>query len=172
MDVVTLPLVTRDTEVDAALAKAKESRRSGVVVAWNPDEYRLFHAGDLLRARADAVGLIGNLQGGHAVVLVRPTDVVTHGVDVIHPQRTWNAYERMLDQTPASYALVGASSHDVMIVTRHEGQTAELSLTGGFECDGSPTHYFPAPSVSTGDDCPRYPHCQGPDGRPSRIRPA
>jgi CBS domain-containing protein len=171
MDVVTVPLVSPASTVEQALAAMNGARRAGVVVEEAPDRYRLLFAGDLLRARASNVPVVGAIGGGEAVVLVDPLLAQSFQIDLVRPSRSPLAYEQMLDARGSSFGLVGEGPADVMLVTRHEGLGEMLTLTGGYECTGSPRHYFPQPYVTAGQQCPLYPACAVDGAPPSTIRP-
>lgn len=172
MDVVVLPMVWPDTKVNVALEMLQAHRRAGVVRQDLNDTYRLLFAGDLLRARAAGVSVAGEVEGGRPIFLVDSSTATAFNADLIRPRRTWAAYEQMLDALDAHYGLVGETGNEAMIVTRHEDETVALSTTGGFECTGRPTHYFPEPRVSVGEVCPLFPECSRSDGTTPTIRPA
>ena len=171
MDVVMLPLVWPHSDITWALQQMRKHERGGVVMNDASDNYTLFYAGNLLRARAKHAVKMQQVEGGHPVVLPSDDHVQTFKLDLIRPNRTWQAYEQMLVNVKSSYALTGQSADAVMIVTQHEGQTATL-MTGGYECNGTPTHYFPEPRVWLGEDCPQFPECVGPGGTTPTIRAA
>jgi hypothetical protein len=172
VDVVTLPLVRHDTTVEEALEAMNAWRRSGVVVLDQTDDYRLFFAGDLLRARANKIQQCGEAEGGKRLVIVDPPLVQQFSLDLVRPRRSWAQYEQMLDSQQSSFALVGEGNNEVLLVTRHEELEQMLTLTGGYECTGAPRHYFPEPYVTNGAQCPLYPACAVHGQPPSIIRPA
>jgi len=172
MDVVILPLVWQTTPVGDALEMLKDSKRAGVV-RENPDgTYRLLFAGDLLRARAAGKTLVEHVQGGRDVLLTDASMAASANVDLVRPHRTWQPWEQLLDARAVEYGLIGANSEHVMLVTRHEGLKDMLSATGGFECTGTPTHFFPEPEVKVNTNCPLFPACQRADGTTPQIQPA
>jgi hypothetical protein len=172
MDVVILPLVWHTTPVAEALEMLKDNKRAGVV-RENPDgTYRLLFAGDLLRARATAKTLVEQVQGGRDILLMDAPMATSANVDLVRPHRTWQPWEHLLDARAVEYALIGANSEHVMLVTRHESLKDMLSTTGGFECTGTPTHFFPEPEVGVNMDCPLFPACQRTDGTTPKIQPA
>lgn len=171
MDVVMLPLVSPQTPVPSALDLLRRRERSGLVVE-SDNEYTLLYAGDLLRARARQIATVGEVPKARPVPLLDADQARKFDLDLVRPRRTWQSYERVLDSLGALYGLVGDSQDMAMIVTRHEGLTYMLKTTGGYECSGKPTHYFPEPRVSNGDDCPLYPECSAPGGGVPKIRPA
>lgn len=172
MDVVVLPLVWSHTTVSEALDLLQQHKRSGVVCHGTDDRYQLIYAGDLLRARARAASTIALVGERHPVLLVDEQRARPFGVDAIRPRRTPLQYEHLFDASKVQYGLVGEAADVVLIVTRHEGQTQTLTSTGGYECNGSPTHYFPEPRVTVGQVCPQYPLCSTVDGSKPTIRPA
>jgi hypothetical protein len=172
MDVVMIPLVRPQEQVSSALDLLYRRERSGLLVQSPSDTYRLFHAGDLLRGRAADISVVERVTGGYEVLVVELSVAQSFGVDLIRPFRTPRQCEGMLDRYRARYALVGEAYDTAMIMTRHEGQAAALTMTGGYECSGLPTHRFPEPRVSVGDRCPENPHSSGPDGGVPTIRPA
>jgi hypothetical protein len=169
MDVVMVPLVWPGTPVGEALELLKRRERSGLVVQ-NPDEsYHLLYAGDLLRARAAGVSTVGEVERRHRVLTLNAEWASTYALDLVTPRRTGQNYERFLATEGAEYALAGDSYDTVMIVTHHEGQTEALTMTGGYRCTGTPTHYFPEPRVSSGEQCPLYPECSQKSGVPHVV---
>jgi hypothetical protein len=166
-----IPLVWPQEQVSSALDLLHHRERSGLVVHSSADTYQLLHAGDLLRARDVDISVVGSVTGGYEVFVVEPPIAQSFGVDLVRPGRTPGQYEDMLDKHTTQYALVGETYDTAMIVTRHESQAEALKISGGYECSGSPTHYFPQPRVSLGDRCPEYPLCSSPDGVVPTIRP-
>jgi hypothetical protein len=172
MDVVIIPLLRPQAEVASALELLRRWERAGVVV--NPDwasSYRLLHAGDMLRARDAGIPVLAEVPGGYSVLTVDQPMADAFHLDLVRPALTWQQYETMLDEQGAQFALVGEAYDAAMVVTRHEEQQMTLSGTGGFQCSGSPRHYFPEPRVALGDPCPEIPLCTSPAGEPV-IEPA
>lgn len=172
MDVVFLPLVWPATSVKDALDLLREYKRAGLVCQMQNDLYQLMYAGDLLRARAHAATTIADVHQRRPVLLVDEVRARPFGVDIVRPRRTSLQFEKLFDFSNVQYGLVGEASDMCLIVTRHEGQTEALRLTGGYECNGTPTHYFPEPRVTVGQVCPEFPLCSRPDGSTPTIRPA
>jgi CBS domain-containing protein len=172
MDVVMLPLVDARTTVSDALAIMTRQRRAGVVVQRNDDDYTILDAGTLLRARARGVTRVNRVAGAEKVQLLSPAVARKHRVDIVRPQRTWAQYEAMLEKADRRYSLVGASNDTAMVVTASEQLTAALSMAGGYECTGTPRHFFPKPRVNPGATCPDYPICKVHGGGVSKIRRA
>jgi hypothetical protein len=172
MDVIVLPLVWPNTPVAGALEMLHTYKRAGVVRQGWDDTYRLLYAGDLLRAREDGIAEVGQIDAGESVMIVEMPAVTTFSIDIVRPRRTEPQYEQMLDAHGMTYGLVGETSREVMIVTRHEDETETLSGTGGYECTGTPKHFFPRPRVQVNTNCPRYPACSRADGTIPKIRPA
>lgn len=168
MDTVMLPLVWPVSEVEWALEQLRKRQRGGLVRHNIDDTYTLFSLGDLARARAHDRRMMEQVQGGHPVHLLDAADAAT--LDLVRPLKTGRGWEQILDKFGLMYALAGESQDTVMIVTRHETETAKLS-SGGYKCTGTPTHYFPDPRVSPGDLCPMIPECSGPGGMQSTIQP-
>jgi hypothetical protein len=172
MDVTMLPMVWPGTAVREALDRLDEARRAGVVVQNFDDSYVLFYTGQLLRARDQMVATVGQVPGGHPVLLLDVGKAQQFSIDLVRPNRTADAYEKLLEANGVDYALAGESSDMAMVVTKHEGQTLALNSTGGYKCTGTPTHYFPEPRVDAGDPCPMYPECSTPDRSRPIVRPA
>ena len=171
MDTVMLPRVGAASEVEWALEQLRIRHRAGLVRRNMDDTYTLFFLSDLARARADRRSMMEQVQRGYPVLLLDELDVATATtLDLVRPIRTGHEWEKVLARSGLSYALVGESEDMVMIVTEHEWQTEMLS-TGGYECTGTPTHYFPEPRVKVGDLCPRIPECSGPWGSHPTIKP-
>jgi hypothetical protein len=173
MEVVTLPLVMPDFSVHAALRLMTSAARAGVVVAGSQDRYRLLFAGDLLRAREAGVAHVGGITQFEPVQIVNGALASRFDVDLVRPSASAQAYEKLLDDRQAKFALIGEGPRDVMLVTRFEELERMLTLTGGYECTGNnPRHYFPAPYVTVGQDCPLFPACAVPGAPRSTVRPA
>ena len=132
-----------------------------------PDRYRLLYAGDLLQARAAKVPTVGEVRGGHAVLVLDDKIAASDGLDLVFPMRTGQLYENMLVRRGVDYCLTGAAEDTVTIVTLHEDQGYAL-MGPAYQCNGQrKTHYFPEPRVSPGQRCPKIPSC----GRTSTIEP-
>lgn len=171
VDVVTLPLVPPETQIGAALRILREQRRSGLVTRdRDGSNYRLLYAGDLLRARAAHTPTVGDVPDARPVLVLNARLAQSFALDLVRPMATGLSYERMLGERGFTYALAGESDDAVMIVTLREDLAYALRGTGGYECDGQPTHYFPQPRVNLRDPCPRYPECSRPDGAMPTIR--
>jgi hypothetical protein len=170
MDIVMLPRVLPTDEVGWAIRQLRERKRAGVVRHNTDDTYTLFYLSDLGRARTQKLSTMEQVPNGSPVVLLNSPYAAKYALDLVRPTRTAQAYEGMLADLGLSYAVAGETADTVMVVTEHESQTAALS-TGGYECTGTPTHYFPQPMVSVGDACPLSPECDGPDGAQPTIRP-
>jgi hypothetical protein len=166
MDVVVVPLVWQEAEVGPLMELLDRRERSGLVVHhYFPDgseRYRLVYAGSLMEARRAQVPTVGEVPGGHDVQVVDDGLARSWGLDLVRPGLTWERYETMLDHHGVQYALVGETSDDVMVVTRHEDLTETLRAAF-YQCNGPNWHGFPEPRVSIGDPCPRRPECGRPD---------
>jgi hypothetical protein len=172
MDVVILPLISPDTSVMTALGLLRDRQRSGLVVEQLSEEYTLLYSGDMLRARAAKISWIGQVPGGRPMLRLRIEHARKYELDLVRPLKTWQSYERMLASNGVNYALSGSSRDTAVVVTLHEGLAEMLMMTGGYECSGTPTHYFPEPRVRVGERCPLYPECSAPGGGVPKIRPA
>ena len=166
MDVVVVPLVWQEAEVGPLMELLGRRGRSGLVVHhYLPDgseRYRLVYAGSLMEARRAEVPTVGEVPGGHDVLVVDGGIARSFDLDLVRPGLTWERYENLLDRHGVQYALVGETSDDVMVVTRHEDLTTTLRAAF-YQCDGPNWHGFPEPRVSIGDPCPRRPECGRPD---------
>jgi hypothetical protein len=171
VDVVILPLLNHSETVSVALKRMREAERSGIVRHNKDDTHTLFYAGDLLRAAAKRVRRLADVREGEHVVLLDIRRAQKFKLDIVRPLRTASAYETMFASAHADYALVGETWQSAMIVTSSEDKTADLSMTGGYECTGKPRHYFPRPRVKVGQSCPLRPECKLSGGVPT-IRPA
>jgi hypothetical protein len=171
MDTVALPLLGSHSSVASAIAQLGRQGRSGLIVEQG-DNYRVLHAGDLLRARRDGIEKLSEVGEGEPVMLLAPSHIASFGLDPIRPLRSQAQYQEFLTQSKRNYGLVGATRDVAMIVTVSELYAQTLTLTGGFQCDGSPTHYFPLPNVVLGQYCPKYPECSCPSGRRPTIEAA
>lgn len=172
MDVVILPLLNHTETVAAALKCMRARERAGIVRQNKDDTQTLFYAGDLLRARAKRTRTLGDMLDGEKVVLLDIPRARKYRLDIVRPHRTRRGYETMLASAQADYSLVGGTADAAMIVTVSEDMTAGLSMTGGYECTGTPRHYFPRPRVQVGKPCPLRPECKLSGGGVPTIRPA
>jgi CBS domain-containing protein len=171
MDSVGVPLCPEDESVDDALGELRAKNRSGIVVQ-SAGGYRLLHVGNLLYARARGLGTLADIDGGQPVILLQAHHIKEFQLDIINPGNTWQQYETFLRGVAHRYTLLNTTGNTAMLVTASEKDALTLTLTGGYQCDGTPTHYFPEPRVIDGEDCPKWPECMGPGGRKSKIHPA
>ncbi len=170
MDSVKLPFLTRETSVDEALMRLRERQRSGVVIEV-PHTHVLLHTGDLLYGRAKRVKTLGDIGVGERVILLRDKQFTQFNLDPVHPERTGRQFEVFLNNVGHRYALIGTHGDTVTIVTASELDTMALTQTGGYQCDGNPTHYFPLPRVVSGQVCPMWPACSKIDNSKPKIYP-
>jgi len=168
MEVVTLPVVSQSSKVSDALAKMNEYKRAGVV-RHDPseDKYRVLFVRDLLRAQDNGTPSIAQVEGGSDILILDPVTASAFGVDAVRPHRTYLEAEKMLDARGVGYALLAASWDEAMLMTRYEKYSH--NLTSRYKCNGTPTHVFPEPYVSPGQQCPDYPLCSGPGSAPPTI---
>lgn len=171
MDSVEIPLCSAGETIDGALGELRAKNRSGVVVQ-SAGGYRLLHAGDLLYARDKGLATLGDVDDGQPVILLQEEHVKEFRLNTTNPKSTWHEYEAFLRDVAHRYTLLSTTGNTAMIVTASELDTLALTLTGGYQCDGTPTHYFPQPRVSDGEDCPKWPECTGPGGGKSKVHPA
>ena len=181
MDSIDVPIYQQSdrTSIDHALKELRRMKRGGLLIR-NRDEYRLLFAGDLLRARRDGMVTVQDIPAGYPVMVATDEHVHIHGLNLLEPQRTGQGYEAMLDQHKVRFGVLmrdaplGLSSGGVTatrrVVTRFETLVATLSMTGGYECDGVPKHYFPEPYASAGEECPLRGECRRNDGSTPRVR--
>ena len=169
MDTVMLPKVHRSTSLFAALERMRVAQRSGLLVEIDFEKIRLLYLGQLLKAIEGQVETVGEIREAHRVVVLDMGRSQQSGLDLVRPYRTEAAFENFLVGEQADYALAGDSSDMAMVVTKSETQRAALTMTGGYRCTGKPRHYFPEPSVSAGQDCPRYPECSASGTRPTIV---
>lgn len=156
MDVISLPLLSNQDSLHLALARLKSYERAGVVVREDSDHFRLLHAGKLLTARADGYQLLSQVAGGEEVYVMTSVDVSNYSVDLVQPLATPGQYQSMFN-APAfafDFALVGVDQDIAMIVTRSETKKEALQGSGGYECNGTPKHFFPEPRVTARQNCP------------------
>jgi hypothetical protein len=155
MDVVSLPLVFNSDTVHHALDRLKEMQRSGVVVDRTGNNFWLYFTGDLLDARAKCIKVMSEVAGGEPIHRASRDDAGKYTLDFVQPFESESGYNAMFAGVPENYALVAAGDETAILVTRHETVKDELVVTGGYECTGPTTHYFPRPSVSVGMKCPK-----------------
>jgi hypothetical protein len=177
MDSIDVPIYLQSdrTRIDDALQELRRRKRGGLLVRGK-DECRLLFAGDLLRARRDGISAVQRISGGQPVMVVTEEHARSHGVDLRDLQRRPREFETMMEHHQRSYAISdprapSSVSHAVpMLVTRSEELGRFLRMTGGYECNGDPKHFFPQPYASAGDDCPLYPECSRPDGSIPKVK--
>jgi hypothetical protein len=170
VDSVDVPLCSAGDAIDGALAVLRAKNRSGVVVQ-SASGYRLLHVGDILYARDRGLATLGDVDGGQPVIQLEAQHVKEFRLNTTSPKSTWQEYETFLRGVAHRYTLLSTTGSTAMLVTASELDTLALTLTGGYQCDGTPTHYFPQPRVSNGEDCPKWPECTGPGGRKSKVHP-
>jgi hypothetical protein len=171
MDSVDIPFFSGGESIATALKQMRAKNRSGVVVEGEGG-YQLLHAGDLLYARDKGLAALGEVGGGHPVILLQKEHVKEFELNSVNPKSTWEEYETLLQNVGHRYTLLSATGNTATLVTASELDALSLTLTGGYQCDGTPTHYFPQPRVSDGEDCPKWPECNCPGGRKPKVHPA
>ncbi len=170
MEPIKLPFFSSITRIDDALDQMRAKRRSGLVVE-GLSAPKLLYAGDLLYARKEGAVTLGDIQRGEPLILLLNKRIVEFPVGSVEPKGKKKQYERHLKSPEQRYALVGTSGESAMVVAASESYALAVTLTGGYECDGNPTHYFPLPRVIAGQTCPLWPACSRPDGTKSKVRP-
>ena len=173
MDVITIPFVPMSISVSKALEVLKQHGRSGLV-AESPDSgFRVLYTGDLLQARASRITRLAgiDLPDTRRCELLDMPRARRYGVDVIRPTATIDEFSKLFTVLDAEFALTGVTRDTVMIVTLRESQVEAMRMTGGYECTGTPTHYFPEPRVRPNQKCPKYPLCSESGGGVPTIRP-
>lgn len=162
MDIVALPLLTEATAVNLAVAVLKQCQRTGIVVdVGGHGPFKLFHAGEILAARATHLGRIADLSGGDVIELVSGQDAKSHRLDLVQPMATQSQYEAYFRGIVPDFAVVGAGNGIALLVTRSEQFAEILQGPGGYQCTGNPQHYFPLPRVTLGQRCPSGGHQPG-----------
>lgn len=167
MDIVNLPLIESNTDVSSAINRLRVEARSGLVVHEADDSHHLLYAGDLLRARVKGIHAVGQIVGTRPVVLIDRNWANKHDLDLdLDVDRfdlaQFSMFQSLHGMAKVNYALAARSREDLTIVTMGEWQLPMLTMTGGYRCNGTPTHYFPEPRVVIGAPCPLYPGCQIP----------
>lgn len=173
MDSVEIPFLLPNTRIDSALSELRARKRAGLVMKGK-SKSRVLYAGDLLYGRKSGVVTLGDVETGSAIVTLQDKDITKFKLDLDEPTRTWKQYESFLRSVDCGYTLLGTSGSSARIVTVSEEYGTALRLTGGYECDGEPTHYFPLPRVVIGENCPLWPACRPKDGGTGKpkIRPS
>lgn len=171
MDSVELPLFLPDESISNALSELRAKNRSGLVVGEG-NGYLLLYAGDLLRARASGATTLRDVANGEPVVILENHHIQQFQLDLTTPKNTWKEYEKFLQSVGSRYTLTGTTRDTAMVVTASETDVMALTLTGGYQCDGTPTHSFPRPRVGDGQDCPMWPECSRSDGQRPKVHPA
>jgi hypothetical protein len=172
MDTIDLPLYRSDFNKSLAevLSHLKERQRGGLVLKTE-DQYQLFYLGDLLECQATGATQLSAVQGGKPIQLLHNNDALTYQVDLIRPQQSAVGYTQLLKAYGRDYALAGETDDVALLITRSEQFGYALRVTGGYQCNGTPTHFFPYPRVVAGQTCPKYPECQLPDNSVTKIVP-
>jgi hypothetical protein len=170
MDIVNLPLLSLTTTIPEALNVLKLSQRSGLVVR-DAQAVRLLHTGDLLYARAAGTHTLGDIHDLRIAIQPTSQHIERFKLDLGKPTNTGSQYEAFLSANHYRYAFLDSDQGHARIVTLSELDALGLTLTGGYQCDGSPTHYFPLPRVIVGQDCPLWPRCSRMDGSRPQVEP-
>jgi hypothetical protein len=170
MKSVTLPFFAATVSIGDALEQLRTDKRSGLIIAGDRGN-TLLHTGDLLYARAKGIATVGKVGTGRPVILLQDRHIAQFGLNSKLPESTGKEFEQYLQNFSHRYALVSTSGDSATVVTASELDFLALTLTGGYECDGTPTHYFPLPRVTAGQTCPRWPICSRPDGKKPQVRP-
>lgn len=175
-DVVNLPLVEHTATVAAALKRMGRAR-AGIVVKWPDDAHSLVLAGALLRARDAGVELVSGVPGVHLVTPHRSNTRARQIADQIglmevfdktKDQIARSVYTQLFRKIGYDYAIAGSSNRMARVITGSPRVAAMLNMSGGYQCTGTPRHYFPDPFVEVDDPCPEVPLC----GKDSVIVPA
>jgi hypothetical protein len=169
-----IPFLSESLTVSKALDALKQRGRSGMVVESPAHGYRVLFTGDLLQARASRISRVAaiELPADRTCVLLDMPQARRYGVDLVRPWKTSGKFSKLLTQLNTEFALAGVTSDTVMIVSARETWVEAMNMTSGYECTGTPTHYFPEPRVRPNQRCPRYPLCSLPGGGVPTIRPS
>jgi hypothetical protein len=154
MDVLWLPVIWPNDTLDNVLAAIDSAGRSAAVVQQD-DGYELVWVGSVLEAQARGAVTLAQVTDREPVHVADVSDAAMHGVDLVRPLRTPAQYEHLLDKVSCAYAVVAHAHQTALVVTQHEGQTAEASHANRYYCDGASTHFFPKPVVGVGQPCPK-----------------
>jgi hypothetical protein len=190
VDSIDVPIYRQlgQDSIEDALAELRRKQRGGILIE-DRGRYRLLFAGDLLRARHDGRLNVQDVPGGEPAMVATEEHAAAYGLDLDQPLHSWQQYETILDAHRRRYAvpapalppitvrpahpLTRVGGHTVFatatIVTRSEEYGALLRMTGGYECDGEPKHFFPEPYAQAGDNCPLYPECSRTDGSIPKV---
>jgi len=171
MDSLDVPLCSSHESIVNALEDLRARNRSGIVVQGKAG-YSLLHAGDLLYARDKGLTTLADISGGEPVIGLQKHHAKEFSLSVEFPASTSTEYETFLRSINHRYTLLSATGQSATIVTASESDAGALRLTGGYQCDGTPTHYFPRPRVSDGEVCPKWPECSRPDAKKPTVHPA
>jgi len=151
MDIVELPVLSIEAQLDEALAEMKQKERSAVV-AIDGTRCWLFKAGWVVVGLARHEKVLADVENRTRVHLALPTEVDSYGIDLINPTNTWTAVESFLDNvarrsymiTTTQPLLIGQMA---AVVTRHESLAVAVK-SGPTDC------YCTNPGV--GDDPHTY----------------
>jgi|SRR5579862_6171130 len=157
MDAVNVPLyrAAESNSIADVLTALRSQGRGGIVIE-NGNDYRVFYAGDLLRALNAGQANVQQVGGGESVELLDNSHVIAYGLDLVRPMQAQTQYQNMFASIANQFALFGATDQDAMVVTQSESLTQALLVPGAYQCDGTPTHTYPYPSVSKGEECTQY----------------
>jgi hypothetical protein len=167
MDTLTLPLLNANAPVSptAALGLLRAHGRGALILEGQSD-YSLLDLASLRRAEVSGIATLGEI-AGRSVLLLENAHAVSFGVDLIRPTATPNKYDEFFQQTLSDFAISGLTLDTAFVVSRHERDAAALLVTGGYQCNGSPRHYFPMPRVVVGQVCPNWPECDANGQKPT-----
>jgi hypothetical protein len=157
MNVVHLPMLTALTSLKDAVRAMRIQQRSAVLreTGVNVD---LIAVPKIFSALGHKLTELSNVPASvtDPVHVLSPADVSTWNLDTRDPLNTEIEYENFLDSINRSYTLLDWVSGTGLIVTRHEHQGDDISLSPkDCYCLGPFEHSYPPPPVSSGGSCPQ-----------------
>jgi hypothetical protein len=134
MDAVWLPVMWKSAPLEGAVSSMKHARREALLVE-DDKGYDVVLLRDIEVAMTQGIRTLAQMSGS-SVYVVDSADAKLSGVDLIRPLRTVPQYEALLDLKGHSYALVAHAYEMALVVTRYEGQRAEMAPANTYYCAG------------------------------------
>jgi hypothetical protein len=135
METLDLPLLHLSTAPKVALERMREARRSAVIASDDWEGYVLLPLGSVLTGLREGHAGLEGAPDPAPVHVFRHEEVASHGLDLVAPWRTADAFEAALDGAGTLFGLLGIAHRTgvAFVVTRHEG-LADRPAEGPVTC--------------------------------------
>lgn len=156
VNIVELPLVDYDAPVKLALKRLQESSRSALVTKGELTILIIMLNEVLFGIRND-IETVAQLPTKTRVQTVTEQTARVFGLNVHAPHETEAQFESFLDIAGTDFGIlpVAGPEGSMLVVTRHEGQTAQVGGSPTVcSCSKSSNHVYGGKTVSHGDPCP------------------